>query len=108
MELYKFNIIDILKIDIEGSEKEVFDASVNWIDKTGIIMVELHDELKIGCKGSVYFAAKDFKITWRKGETIFFAQQEYAKGGLVNEDTYDQNYDKILKKRGKILSSKTV
>ena len=38
--------VDILKIDIEGSEKEVFESSAPWIDKVGVIMVELHDQLR--------------------------------------------------------------
>lgn len=42
----KFNIdeVDILKIDIEGSEKELFEKNIeNWIEKVKVIIIELHD-----------------------------------------------------------------
>lgn len=42
--------IDLLKIDIEGAEKEVFqNGSDKWIDRVGFIAVELHDNIVSGC-----------------------------------------------------------
>jgi FkbM family methyltransferase len=44
---YDFDHIDILKIDIEGSEKEVFtgaNADVTFLAKTKCIAIEIHDE----------------------------------------------------------------
>ena len=35
--------IDILKVDIEGAEKEVFADTSAWIDRVGSIIVELHE-----------------------------------------------------------------
>jgi FkbM family methyltransferase len=64
--------IDILKVDIEGAEKEVFEACETWIDKVGVLVVEFHDRWKSGCSETVRNAAKDFPITWTKGETTFF------------------------------------
>lgn len=52
--------IDILKIDIEGAEKEVFDSSESWIGKVNIIIVELHDRIKDGCRESLERATTDF------------------------------------------------
>jgi FkbM family methyltransferase len=77
----KLSFIDILKIDIEGSEKELFEKSARWIDRIGVIAVELHDHLKPGCARSVYLAAAEFERVWRQGETVFFARAEY----LTNE-----------------------
>jgi len=34
--------IDILKIDIEGAELEVFSYTSAWIDKVEAIIIELH------------------------------------------------------------------
>ena len=53
----KFNIekIDILKIDIEGAEKNVFDHSENIdFSKIDIISIELHDWMKKGCSNSFF------------------------------------------------------
>jgi len=77
IQKYGFDYIDILKIDIEGSEKEVFETSESWIDKVGVIIVELHDHFKNGCSRSVYAATKDFENEWRKGESIFFVRKDY-------------------------------
>ena len=35
----------IVKIDIEGAEDELFSDSTEWIDRTPIIIIELHDWL---------------------------------------------------------------
>ncbi|HSH12230.1 MAG TPA: FkbM family methyltransferase, partial [Desulfurivibrionaceae bacterium] len=34
--------IDILKMDIEGGEIEVFSAGGNWLDRVGLLIAELH------------------------------------------------------------------
>ena len=42
------DFIDILEVDIEGSEKEVFESCASWIDRGGILIVELHDRWTSG------------------------------------------------------------
>lgn len=49
MKQYQINFIDILKLDIEGAETEVFETSDSWIDKVGALAVETHDRFKPGC-----------------------------------------------------------
>jgi FkbM family methyltransferase len=78
MEDYQLDHIDILKIDIEGAEKEVFENAMPWIDQVRAIEVETHDEMKTGCSRAVYLATKDFDLEFRKGETIFLARKEYS------------------------------
>lgn len=39
--------IDVLKVDIEGAEKEVFQ-SCDWMPRIRVLMIELHDSLKPG------------------------------------------------------------
>ncbi len=68
--------IDILKVDIEGSEKEVFATSTAWIDRVGVIVVELHDHLREGCTNTVLSATRRFGRQWRVGETVFFAHND--------------------------------
>ncbi len=65
--------IDVLKIDIEGSEKEVFEAnSDEWLSRTQVLAVELHDRMKAGASKAVFKALVqyDFSLTFR-GETAF-------------------------------------
>jgi FkbM family methyltransferase len=62
--------IDVLKIDIEGAEKEVFEHSSNWIKKVWTVMAEVHDQLKPGCKKAFDDATTDFPVEFMLGETI--------------------------------------
>lgn len=41
--------VDVLKLDIEGAERDVFATSHLWIDWVRCCMVELHDHLTPGC-----------------------------------------------------------
>ena len=50
MGQFGMTAIDILKIDIEGAEKDVFEGDVDsWLPKTGMLGVELHDRMREGC-----------------------------------------------------------
>jgi len=46
--------IDLLKIDIEGAEKDVFgNGNVNWIHHVRTLAIELHDRDRPGCTDAV-------------------------------------------------------
>lgn len=57
---YELGSVDLLKVDIEGAEKEVFRHSSEWIDSVGAIFVELHDRLIPGCTDAVFSATDGF------------------------------------------------
>lgn len=49
--------VDILKLDIEGSEVELFEEnSAVWLSKVNVIAIELHDRLRPGCTEALYSA----------------------------------------------------
>lgn len=49
--------IDILKMDIEGAEKEVFSApNLGWLDKVNLLIVETHDRFKTGTTKALFNA----------------------------------------------------
>jgi FkbM family methyltransferase len=57
MKKYDIKQIDILKLDIEGSEKELFTNNYDyWLSHTKCILVELHDWLKPNCSKAVFGA----------------------------------------------------
>jgi len=66
--------IDILKIDIEGSEKEIFTHSPEkWIGKIKMIVIETHDRFQPGCELAVREAVKGkFLELERSGELLIF------------------------------------
>lgn len=71
---YGINQIDILKIDIEGSEKELFEINFeNWLKVTKVLIIELHDGLRQGASKSFFRAISryDFKMS-RKNENLIF------------------------------------
>ncbi|MBL0742451.1 FkbM family methyltransferase [Chryseolinea lacunae] len=63
MKRYGIEKIDFLKIDIEGSERELFmDGYDQWLPKTKVIIVELHDWIKEGCSRSVFKAIANYRF----------------------------------------------
>jgi FkbM family methyltransferase len=80
MAEYGLGKIDLLKIDIEGSEKEVFANSAPWISEVNLIVAELHDRFKPGCAKSFYDATASFDHKVRKGENVFVFRDSKAWG----------------------------
>jgi FkbM family methyltransferase len=74
MQQYNLTHIDILKIDIEGSEKEVFSSGYeDWPPKTKCLVIELHDRMKPGCSDSVFAAIGNYNFSKSiKGENLVF------------------------------------
>ena len=70
LQKYNIDFIDILKIDIEGSEKRVLENSIDWIDKVNVIVIELHDRIIPGCEKAFYEATKGFEMFEKNGEKI--------------------------------------
>lgn len=57
METYSINRIDILKLDIESSEKILFQSNYEaWLPKTKMIIIELHDWMEEGCSRTFFTA----------------------------------------------------
>ncbi len=66
--------IDVLKIDIEGAEREVFQDTSAWIDRVDALIVELHERMKPGCNRSFLQGAKGFDNQWRQGENLYLSR----------------------------------
>lgn len=53
MRLADFPRIDLLKLDIEGAERELFDhGGAEWLREVRLMILELHDEIQDGCMES--------------------------------------------------------
>lgn len=78
IELSQTGFIDILKLDIEGAEKEVFSGRPDWLEKVGILIVELHDRFKPGCSQAFYSAVSPFNFKkFQKGENIILVNDQW-------------------------------
>jgi FkbM family methyltransferase len=54
--------VDILKIDVEGSEAALFANNPHrWLSRTRLLMIELHDNIRMGCTWHLERALKRYK-----------------------------------------------
>ena len=74
IEAFDLSRIDILKMDIEGAELEVFRESGPWIDKIESAIVELHEHIKPGCNRSFYNGSNGFAYEWLQGENVYLSR----------------------------------
>ena len=62
---HHFEVIDILKIDIEGSEKEVITgnfANLSYLSIAKCVAIEIHDEFN--CRQAIYKILEDHNFTY--------------------------------------------
>ncbi|MEO8883793.1 MAG: FkbM family methyltransferase [Devosia sp.] len=46
----------LLKLDVEGAEREIFKASAGWMKRTDIVIAELHEQLAAGAEAAYAYA----------------------------------------------------
>jgi FkbM family methyltransferase len=71
--------IDILKIDIEGAELEVFTDTSAWIAKVEAIIIELHDYLKAGCSSAFESGTAGFDKKWLRAENVYLSRGDFMR-----------------------------
>jgi FkbM family methyltransferase len=69
--------IDLLKVDIEGAEIEVFESCA-WIKKVQVIAIELHDRVRPGCSSLVKSAARELHCD-EQGEVTFLTDRPLSQ-----------------------------
>jgi FkbM family methyltransferase len=74
-QLSKGEQIFLVKVDIEGAEKELFRSNTGWMDRTDLIAIELHDWLLPNLGTSQPFmkaiAGRPHEVAMH-GENLFF------------------------------------
>ncbi|WP_221567445.1 FkbM family methyltransferase [Alkalihalobacillus sp. TS-13] len=80
---YGIDEIDILKLNVEGAEKELFSKGYeNWLEKVKILIIELHDRMKPGCSKAFYQAIKQYNFSsYKRGANVIL----YKKGYLTRK-----------------------
>lgn len=72
LDMLELPHFDIAKIDIEGSEYEVFKyGNCNWIKDTALVIAETHERFKPGSHQAVEKAMEGRRCS-RKGENYFY------------------------------------
>lgn len=61
MQQYGMETIDILKMDIEGGERYLFNEQAHeWLSKVKILMIELHDRYYPGCSKLLFHCLEKY------------------------------------------------
>lgn len=78
MQEQKWNTLDLLKLDIEGSEKEVFEKNYEtWLPKTKMLVIELHDRMRKGASKSLFKAISQYNFSCSMNhENLIFINQD--------------------------------
>ena len=73
--------IDVLKIDIEGAEKEVFESVFeNWIEHTKVIVVETHDRFKAGTSKALFSTISKYNFSLELcGENLVLYNNKFIR-----------------------------
>jgi FkbM family methyltransferase len=74
MQQFDVEHIDLLKVDIEGAEVEVFSDCGAWIERVDRVVIELHDRFRPGCSRTFFAAVKDFSEESWIGENVLVAR----------------------------------
>lgn len=78
----KFNLkfVDVLKLDIEGAERELFnEGTESWLGAVGQIIIELHDRFNSGCAFSFYSKITHYPFNQAtKADNIFISFRSFA------------------------------
>jgi len=69
--------VDILKVDIEGAEIELFEVDLaDWLSGTRLILIETHDRFRAGAERVVRTALEEqFEELDRSGECLVFRRK---------------------------------
>lgn len=62
--------VDILKVDVEGAEREIFSAC-DWMDRVKLLAIELHDRDTPGCSEAVDAVTAGFEKSQRRLVTFY-------------------------------------
>lgn len=87
MTRFKSDRIAFLKLNVEGSEKEIFSSACElWLPHTEALLVELHDGKNPGCSRAVFSAlsAHSFAVAETASYGILFAKEEMYRRWYIS------------------------
>lgn len=69
MAAYRADAVDLLKVDIEGNEKDVLEHSAPWMHKVKAMVIELHERHKAGVEAAFEIAIAGHNFTRARKRT---------------------------------------
>jgi FkbM family methyltransferase len=71
--------VDLVKIDIEGSELELFSTEADWVARVGAFAIEFHDRFRPGCREA-------FDTACARAGAVFTERQQGEATVLIRDD----------------------
>ena len=73
--------VDLLKLDVEGSEKEIFSHNYEgWLPNVKVLIIEMHDRMKKGCSKAVFSAINQYAFSFEvAGENVVFTNEAFLQ-----------------------------
>jgi FkbM family methyltransferase len=65
-----FSVVDLLKVDIEGAEVELFKGRVDWLKRINAIAIEFHGDSRSVCKFDQLMSDYGFRIVQEEAHTV--------------------------------------
>ena len=62
------DFVDLVKLDVEGAELELFSGDTAWLDHVGALDMELHDRYAPGCRAAVLGALDRASVEFETSE----------------------------------------
>jgi hypothetical protein len=56
MDRHGMDTVDVVKVDIETSERFLFAENTDWLDRVNCVAIEFHDRIVPGCREPVVAA----------------------------------------------------
>jgi len=81
MERLQLSRIDLMKLNVEGAEREIFANCEGWIDRVEAVVVKLHDRLKPGCTSSFFEGARGFDREWTQAGSVCMSRGSHLSRG---------------------------
>jgi len=74
MRHHALDSLDVVKMDIEGAEKEIFESNPDqWLPQVRVLIVELHDRKRPGCSDALTAAVANLPhMHFKHGEYDVF------------------------------------
>lgn len=67
---FKFDSVDLLKVDVEGAEVELFRGDGSWLDRVNAIAIEFHDDSRAASRFDAIMERYGFRIQDDGGHTV--------------------------------------
>ena len=89
MEEFNLKTIDLLKLDIETAEREVFSQNyMSWLPKTRVVVIELHDWMTKGCSKPFFTAVNEAFTHYtfqNAGENVLIINEDWQPPQQIND-----------------------